>query len=580
MSVRSLLSPRRGKSLFWKALALLLDPLLGANKVERMYRTHGFRGLSVDAFTEKCLQVFGITLQLNGPLSQIPATGPLIVCANHPFGGIEGVAVAHLLRRRRKDVKILVNRALGLVAELAPVFIFTNPLTPNAGGNAASLKACLRHLHQGGLLVIFPAGRVSYPAKRGAPVRDHQWNRIVSMLARKTRCPVMPLHISGRNRPLFYILGHLHHRFRMLMLIREMLQSRGKTIPISPGKPSAVLPAIPDEQHMTDLYRLATYLQDPQYRRPWPVKAEQQKARIADAVDGKAMAEELAQLPGEQCLLRYKDFAVYYAMRPQAPNVIDEIRRLREENFRPFDEGSGRPQDGDEFDDTYTHLFVFNHADNAVVGAYRMGRTDRLLAQGGLDALYLSRMFDFSEDFVNHRQPCLEMGRSFVAASYQRSFHGLFLLFKGIGAFVCRRPHYRTLYGTVSLSRRYQPLSILLMEQFLTTPDGAVKAKKPFAHPQHPELIDYLAKHPPDIDRLEWLVKQIEPDGKGLPILLKQYHQLGSRFYCVGIDPNFAGTPGLLLSVNLSATPKKLLKRYMGDQWIDYMAYQQTEPRV
>jgi hypothetical protein len=165
------------------------------------------------------------------------------------------------------------------------------------------------------------------------------------------------------------------------------------------------------------------------------------------------------------------------------------------------------------------------------------------------------------------------MGRSFVVAGKQCSYNPLLLLFKGIGAFVCRFPRYRVLYGTVSLSCQYQPLSVLLIEQFLATPSDAVRAKKRFDHPVPPELTEYLAGYPRDIESLDWLVSQIEPDHKGLPVLVRQYHQLGARFYGVGIDPNFSGTPGLLLSVDLLAAPAKLLKRYLGENSENYLSH-------
>ncbi len=574
ISIANLLNPSRQKSLVGKGV-VLLDHLLGVAELNRLYHQHGFSGLDADAFTARFLQVFDINLQLDGSLEQIPEEGPLIICANHPFGGIEGVALAHLLRRRRADVKILANRVLSLFVELEALFIYTNPLRSNAAGNTTSLKSCLTHLRQGGLLVLFPAGRVSYPPKHGVPIRDHQWNRMVASLARQATCKVMPLHISGQNRPLFYQLGLIWSRLRMLMLIREMLHSHGKSITISTGKP-AVLPVLKkDRQHITDLYRLVTYLHDPQYRHSWPLQPQKHMVPVADAAEPKNVLAEVAQLSGEHCLLRYKNFAVYYATRKQVPQVIEEIQRLREENFRPFDEGSGACRDGDPFDDTYTHLFVFDHSEKSIVGAYRMGQTDRILPEQGKDGLYLSHMFTFKDDFVNQRQPCLEMGRSFVVVGQQRSYNSLLLLFKGIGAFVCRFPRYRLLYGTVSLSRRYQALSVLLIEQFLVAPSAQVKAKMPFDYPAPPELLEYLTRYPPDIDSLDWLVRQIEPDEKGLPVLVRQYHQLGARFYGIGIDPNFAGTPGLLLSVDLPAAPQKLLRRYMGRQLDDYLSYQQ-----
>lgn len=74
-----------------------------------------------------------------------------------------------------------------------------------------------------------------------------------------------------------------------------------------------------------------------------------------------------------------------------------------------------------------------------------------------------------------------------------------------------------------------------------------------------------------NIDVLDELIKGLEPDGKGLPVLVRQYHALGARFHCLGIDPNFAVTPGLLLSVHVPSAPERLLKLYMGSAQKEYL---------
>ena len=40
---------------------------------------------------------------------RIPTKDPAIVVANHPFGAIEGIILADILRSRRPDVKIMAN---------------------------------------------------------------------------------------------------------------------------------------------------------------------------------------------------------------------------------------------------------------------------------------------------------------------------------------------------------------------------------------------------------------------------------------------------------------------------------------
>ncbi|REL34226.1 lysophospholipid acyltransferase family protein [Thalassotalea euphylliae] len=579
LSIRNVIANKGWlKPVYW--FAPLLDRLVGLKQLDKMYQRHEFQGLNKAEFTEKFIDTFELELQVpDGSLERLPKTGPAIVVANHAFGGIEGVALAHLLNKVRPDVQILANRGLSIFPELAPYFIFTNPLKSNAKGNSQSLKACLKHLKNDGMVVLFPAGRVSYPKDKHSPVSDHEWHRMVAMLAKKCQCPVLPVHISGQNRPIFYRLGLIYFRFRLLMLIREMIHSQGKKIPITIGKAinNMTHKALNNksDQHITDLTRLLTYLQDPELVQHWPERVNPEMQPIAPAISPDLLNEEVTQLPESQQLASFKTLSTYYAKRTQVPNVIEEIRRLREENFRLVDEGSGAPQDGDDFDDSYVHLFIFDHQTKQVVGAYRMGQSDKLLAEQDAGGIYLAKMFNFNSEFINQQSPCLEMGRSFLIAEQQKSFHGLLLLFKGIGAFAKQFPQYRTLYGTVSLSTQYQPLSVMLIDQFLVKPEyrQGVAAKKPFQHQIPYELSQYLAQYGSDIDVLDWLVSQIEPDGKGLPVLVKQYHQLGAKFHCVGIDPNFANTPGLLLSVHLPDTPEKLLKLYLGKDYKEYLDF-------
>jgi putative hemolysin len=279
------------------------------------------------------------------------------------------------------------------------------------------------------------------------------------------------------------------------------------------------------------------------------------------------------QLPSEQHLLDHKELSVYFGYQNQIPITVNEIARLREMVFREHNEGSGEPLDTDHFDATYTHLFVLKQNTGQIIGAYRMGQTDKLLTDGNLDNLYLHRMFDFSPDFVNRQQPCLELGRSFLIPEYQRSFQGLFLLWRGIGAFVCQYPQYRTLYGTVSISKLYDVRSAAIIQQAMVTSTNKVAPRTSFEHKLHPEAQDFAQQHGLR-QHVTALLKGIEPDGKDVPILLKHYSKLGAVFHCLGIDKSFNDTPGLLLSVDLPNAPEKLLKLYMGERWQEYKANQ------
>ena len=221
------------------------------------------------------------------------------------------------------------------------------------------------------------------------------------------------------------------------------------------------------------------------------------------------------------------------------------------------------------------HLFIYDNANKQITGAYRIGQTDILQKQDGLEQLYLSQMFNFNESFVNQQKPCLEMGRSFIIASEQKSYHSLLLLWKGIGAYVCQNPKYRTFYGTVSLSKQYDPRSVAIIEQTMVKKSEGVTAKTTFNGQLHPEVTQFIKQNTLNLDALSSMISAIEADGKDVPILLKQYHKLGANFHCMGIDTNFNQTPGLLLSVHLPSAPKKLQKLYLGDNQAEYLAYEE-----
>jgi putative hemolysin len=564
--------PDNKKNFFTKLLFKLLDRVLAIHKLDALYRENNLHGLDKTTFAKNLLAGLNIRLLgLQELQAKIPKTGPLVIASNHPFGGIEGVFLAWAIEQVRPDIKVMANQGLKIFPELGDYFIFTNPLSQNDPKNAPSIRTCLKHVKTGGALLIFPAGRVSYFHKDTKRIADHSWNRLIASIANRTNAHYLPLFVSGQNSPVFYRLGRIYFRLRMLMLPRELVNKRNAKITVTAGEAIAIKHYAKklDLDTQTELFRAQSYLLDPDWQKPWPADPVTQLNPLAVEVSGEKILQEMHQLPKEQYLLNHKGLSVYFGYQHQMPNTVNEIARLREMVFREHNEGSGEPLDTDHFDATYTHLFVMKQDTGQIIGAYRMGQTDKLLADGNLKNLYLHRMFDFGPDFVNRQHPCLELGRSFLIPEYQRSFQGLFLLWRGIGAFVCQYPQYRTLYGTVSISKLYDVRSAAVIQQAMVTPTDKVAPRAPFEYEFPPEVQDFAVQHGLK-DHVSALLKGIEPDGKDVPILLKHYNKLGAVFHCLGIDKSFNDTPGLLLSVDLPNAPEKLLKLYMGDGWEEY----------
>ena len=560
-----------------KPVAPLLDKILGIDKLHGLYVDNDLFGLEKQAFSEKLLTSLGVRVFGDeGVVSKIPKTGKCIVVCNHPYGMIEGVIIAKLLTAYRTDTKIMANVGLKIFNEINDYFIFANPLQPKAAINTKAIKQCFSHVAKEGLLVIFPAGRVSFFQPEKQRICDAQWNRLAIQIAMKKKAPILPVFISGTNSKRFHKMGQIYFRFRLLMLAREMFKLQQHPINLATNNliNPEQLNVFNGIEKMNEFVRLQCYLNDDTYLTPWVADNEAIAFKDIIPMANKAlMVQELSVLPAEQHLVSFKSFTVYYGYQHQVPTCVEEITRLREITFRELNEGSGEACDTDNFDATYMHLFIFDNKNEEIIGAYRIGQTDILLKDNDVSQLYLSQMFNFSSEFVNQKQPCLEMGRSFIVEAHQNSFHGLLLLWKGIGAYVCKNPRYRTLYGTVSLSKLYDPRSVAVIDEVVVTEREGVTAKSPFKGTLHPEAYEFLSKNTLNLEQLSALIKGIEADGKDIPVLLKQYYKLEAKFHCIGIDVNFNHTPGLLLSVDLPNAPDKLLKLYLGKNKTEYLAY-------
>src|SRR5579863_5460268 len=68
--------------------------------------------------------------------ARIPASGPVVVVANHPYGMLGGAILTALLRRVRPDVKILTNFLLADVPELSDHCIFVDAFHTDRSGES------------------------------------------------------------------------------------------------------------------------------------------------------------------------------------------------------------------------------------------------------------------------------------------------------------------------------------------------------------------------------------------------------------------------------------------------------------
>jgi hypothetical protein len=69
-----------------------------------------------------------------------------------------------------------------------------------------------------------------------------------------------------------------------------------------------------------------------------------------------------------------------------------------------------------------------------------------------------------------------------------------------------------------------------------------------------------------DSDEVSSLVADVEPDQKGLPVLIRQYLKLGAKFLSFNVDPQVSDSLDGLIVVDLARTESRVLERYMGKE--------------
>lgn len=452
-------------------LGHLFNRVTGLDAISQHYRA---RPADLDArgFLAYVLDVLGVSLAVNQRenLDLIPRQGPLVVVANHPLGGLEGVALAWLLSEFRPDLQVLTNELLCRIPELSNLFIGVDILSRQAKRrNLSGLRQAHTHLAQGGALLIFPAGMVATYEFRHRAIVDRPWDRLAGQLVQRHRCACVPVHVGGRNSASFYLAGLFHPRLRTALLPRQLLNKQGYRLPLTPGAsiPFQELAELGSPQAITEYLRISSEALGSAVDAPAGAEPLRQARFGAD--QQREQLQRVIDTLNDCRLVEHRDFDVYCAPFQRLGAIMKQIAVSREVTFRMVGEGTGLASDSDQFDGHYLHLFLWDRQACRVAGAYRIGKVDEIVAAQGIRGLYTRSLYRYNQAFIRQLGPAVEMGRSFIHPDYQRRPVALNLLWRGIGAFLTQNPQYHTLFGSVSISRHYKDLTRALIADTLLT---------------------------------------------------------------------------------------------------------------
>lgn len=189
-------------------------------------------------FIEKIIEEFGVKIITKG-IENVPDNGGIVIASNHPLGGLDALAMMHMLSKKRKDMRFIVNDILLSFKNLKELFI---PVNKHGKSGAESVKMINAQFASDELTLVFPAGLVSRK-QEGGIIKDLEWKKSFITKSRQYQRNVIPVYVDGNNSSFFYNLSKWRKRFgikaniEMFYLMDEMYKQRGKTITIYFGKP-------------------------------------------------------------------------------------------------------------------------------------------------------------------------------------------------------------------------------------------------------------------------------------------------------------------------------------------------------
>ena len=542
-------------------------------ELEKVNRVHEkFHECTGAEFSAHVLEDAGVRYEVPPEqLDRIPWEGGFITVSNHHYGAIDGMILSAVVGSRRPDYKILTTFFLSLIPSLKDSFIGVDNFSAGGAKSISGIRAALGHIGDQHPLGLFPAGEVGtwQKGKNKSSVTDEKivedipWAENIVKLIKKSGFPVIPIYFEGGNSKSFHVLGKIHPRLRTARLIHEVFNKPGKVVRVRIGQPiSPADIAAMDIPTLGRFLRNRTYALEGQLQESTPPSTQAAMAPLADPVPADEVRAEMAKMD-RFLLFENGDYRGYLIPAPEAPTVMRELYRLREETFRAIGEGTGLALDTDEYDAYYKQMILWHVPNQEIVGAYRLGFGPEIMEKhGGRPGFYSDTLVRYGEKAEEYLSRSMELGRSFVVRKYQREIQPLRLLLTGLAVSVLKDPMLEYYSGPVSISNDiphfYKSLIVDYVRKNYPMPDA-----ERIALPSHPFEPDFLAVNPDDlhvaagnIDALDRALLSLSDGKYRLPVLVRKYFTCGAKLVCFNVDPLFCDSLDGLIFLKYSDFPK------------------------
>lgn len=270
---------------------------------------------------------------------------------------------------------------------------------------------------------------------------------------------------------------------------------------------------------------------------------------------------------------------IYCVNIHNAPNVLNEIGRLREVTFRASGGGTGLELDLDTYDTSencYEQLIVWSPEDEEIIGGYRYIMCSKAIQNSGSIALSTANYFKFTYQFINQYLPkTIELGRSWVQPNFQPTVNprkGLFALdniWDGLGAIIRTNPNIEFFFGKVTMyptyNREARDFLLNFMHYYFPDKENLMQPYHPLVQAFNKPLFDEQLKGLEFKEGHKVLNNFVKERGELIPPLVNIYMNLSPSMKTFGtaVNADFGNVEETGILVPLDAIYPEKKDRHM-----------------
>ena len=212
------------------------------------------------AFAAQVVEFFGAKINVERRVPLDP-NGRYIFVANHPLGGLDGIAFVKAISEIYPELRFPVNDILMAIENFQPIFLPINKHGKQGREGVKLLEEA--YASQDKQILMFPAGLAS--RKIDGKIMDVKWQKHFIKKAIQHKRDIVPVHIEGKNSNFFYRLANIRKKLglpniEMLYLPDEMFRQKNQTIKITIGSPISYQSLEPyTTEYATEFVKMRVY---------------------------------------------------------------------------------------------------------------------------------------------------------------------------------------------------------------------------------------------------------------------------------------------------------------------------------